>query len=350
MEEKQKSHKIKGRGTSDNPANRFEPIYYDHDNPEDINSSTQFFTDTSKSLITFNKSPDISIDAFINPYRGCEHGCVYCYARPFHEYLGLSAGLDFETKIFVKENAPVLLKKELTGAKWKPQIVGIGGVTDAYQPAERKWQLTRKCLQVFNDFNNPVAIITKNTLVQRDKDILKEMAEKNTVFVLFSITSLNDKIISVMEPRTSRPLLKLKAIEELTKCGIKTGVMIGPVVPGLTDHEIPEIIKQSVNAGAVLARYILIRLPFGVKELFEKWLEMHFSDRKEKVLNRIRSMRDGSLYNPAFFERQRGNGIFAEQTQKVFETACRKNGIEEAQFELTTKYFKNTINSQLSLF
>lgn len=350
MDSAKSTLKIKGRGTTQNPANRFDPVFYDIENPADISSETRFFRDTAKSIITFNSSPDISIDAFINPYRGCEHGCIYCYARPFHEYLGLSAGLDFETRIFVKENAPTLLRKELLKPGWKPQIVGIGGVTDAYQPVERKLEITRKCLKVFSEFANPVAIITKNHLVSRDVDILCDMANKKTAMVLFSITSLDDKIVSCMEPRTSRPKLKLEAMRELSASGIPVGVMIGPVIPGLTDHEIPEIINQSVKAGAQFARYILLRLPHGVKELFEDWLEKHFADRKNKILNRIRSTRDGKLYDSTYFERHRGSGIFAEQIKAIFEKSCKKEGIAGAKLNLTTEYFKTPGLKQLSLF
>ncbi len=345
--------KIKGRGSSFNPANRFDKIDFIPDEEfykDETKPKTEFFKDTSKTIITYNTSPDINFEASINPYRGCEHGCVYCYARPNHEHLGLSAGLDFETKIFVKENAPELLKKELSSKKWKPQTIAISGVTDCYQPCEKHFEITRRCLEILNEFSNPVGIVTKNHMVTRDIDILKELAEINAAVVMISITTLDSTLARLMEPRTSQPQLRLKAIKQLTENGIPVGVLIAPVIPGLTDHEIPKIIEKAVEAGAEYAGYVMLRLPFGVKDIFTSWLEQHYPGKKSKVLNRVMSVRDGKLYSPQFFNRQKGEGVFAEQVAKMFEIACRKNGIDKNRVNLSTDKFNNPYKKQLELF
>lgn len=345
--------KIKGRGSSFNPANRFDKIDFIPDEEfykDETKPKTEFFKDTAKTIIAYNSSPDINFEASINPYRGCEHGCVYCYARPNHEHLGLSAGLDFETKIFVKENAPELLKKELSSKKWKPQTIAMSGVTDAYQPCEKHFEITRRCLQVLNEFSNPVGIVTKNHMVTRDIDILKELAEINAAIVMISITTLDSTLARLMEPRTSQPELRLKAIKQLTENGIPVGVLVAPVIPGLTDHEIPQIIEKAVEAGAKYAGYVMLRLPFGVKDIFTNWLEQHYPGKKSKVLNRVMSVRDGKLYVPEFFNRQKGEGIFAEQVAKMFEIACRKNGIDKNRVNLSTDKFNNPYKKQLELF
>lgn len=345
--------KIKGRGSSENPTNRFEKIDFTIDEEEIENlkkPKTTFYKDNTKSIIAYNQSPDIGFEASINPYRGCEHGCIYCYARPTHEYLGLSAGLDFETKIFVKENASELLSKKLSSRKWKPKPIAISGVTDCYQPAEKHFKVTRDCLSVLAEFRNPVGIVTKNYLVTRDIDILKDLAKHNAAMVVISITTLDSKLAGTMEPRTSQPFLRLKAIEKLSNNGIPTMVLIAPVIPGLTDHEIPKIIENSVNAGATSAGYVMLKLPYGVKELFTNWLERHFPDRKNKVLNRIKSVRDGKLNINEFFKRQVGEGIFAEQVKKIFEVACRKAGIEGNKINISTVSFRKTDKNQLQLF
>ena len=345
--------KIKGRGSSSNPANRFDKIDFIPDEEfykDETKPKTEFFKDTSKTIITYNKSPDINFEASINPYRGCEHGCVYCYARPNHEHLGLSAGLDFETKIFVKENAPELLIKELSSKKWKPQTIAISGVTDCYQPCEKHFEITRRCLEILNEFRNPVGIVTKNHMVTRDIDILKELAEINAAVVMISITTLDSTLARLMEPRTSQPELRLKAIKQLTEIGIPVGVLIAPVIPGLTDHEIPKIIESAVEAGAKYAGYVMLRLPFGVKDIFTNWLEQHYPGKKNKVLNRVMSVRDGKLYVSEIFNRQKGQGVFAEQVAKMFEIACRKNGIDKNRVNLSTDKFNNPYKKQLELF
>jgi DNA repair photolyase len=345
--------KIKGRGSAENPRNRFEKIEY---MPTDLGKEemsipkTAFYKDSSRTIITYNDSPDVGFDASINPYRGCEHGCIYCYARPTHEYLGLSAGLDFETKIFVKEDAPELLRREFSSLKWQPRPVAISGVTDPYQPAESHFGITRACLKVFEEFRNPVGIVTKNNLVTRDIDILKELTKHQAAVVAVSITTLNPKLARVMEPRASQPSLRLKAIQKLAANGIPVIVMVAPVIPGLTDHEIPVIIEKSVEAGAIKAGYVMLRLPYGVGELFQSWLDKHFPDRKNKILSRIRMLRGGKLNSTEFYERMRGEGFFADQVEKLFKISCRRAGIAGNDIHLSSKAFRRPNCQQLAFF
>src|SRR5438309_1236092 len=313
---------LHARGAADNPPNRFEKIALQRDpdwnDPDEPAPQTQFFKDRSDSIINYNDSPDVGFEASVNPYRGCEHGCIYCYARPFHEYLGFSAGLDFETKIMVKENAPELLRRELSSPKWKPKVIALSGVTDCYQPVERKLKLTRRCLQVLAEFRNPAVIVTKNHLVTRDADVLRELARHNAAAVFISVTTLDADLRKVMEPRTSPPAGRLSAIESLSKAGIPVGVLVAPVIPGLTDHETPSIIAAAARAGARFAGYVVLRLPHGVGPLFEAWLERQFPEKREKVLNRIRAVRGGALYDARFGKRMTGEGIFAEQIEALF--------------------------------
>src|SRR5437870_3066830 len=252
---------IRGRGAAENPVNRFERVAYERDvdwnEPDDPAPKTQFYRDASASVITYNDSADVGFSASITPYRGCEHGCIYCYARPYHEYLGFSAGLDFETKIMVKENAPELLRRELSSPKWTPRVIALSGVTDCYQPVERKLKLTRRCLQVLAEFRNPAVVITKNHLVTRDLDVLLELARHNAAAVFISVTTLDMELRKVMEPRTSPPASRLSAIEMLSKAGVPAGVLVAPVIPGLTDHEMPSIIAAAVQAGAQFAGYVV---------------------------------------------------------------------------------------------
>ncbi len=343
---------FKGRGSAENPGNRFEKIDFipsEEEIAEGLSPSTVFYKDTTRSIITYNDSPDVGFNAGINPYRGCEHGCIYCYARPGHEYLGLSLGLDFETKIFVKEKAPELLRKELSAKKYQPQTIALSGNTDCYQPAERRFRLTRSCLEVLHEFRNPVGIVTKNYLVTRDIDILEEFASWNGAFVAVSITTLDPKLKNLMEPRTSEPSLRLKAIEKLSNAGIPVIVMVAPVLPGLTDHEIPNIIQSAADAGAMGAGYIMLRLPYGVSDIFSKWLQRHFPDRMDKVLNRIRSIRDGELNSKDFHGRMKGKGIYAEQVKDMFELAKRKAGMKNNMIELSTDHFRRPGGTQLNL-
>jgi len=342
------------RGAGSNPANRFEKIHFepdaDWDPEEDPLPRTQFLKDRTSTLITYNDSPDIGSEASINPYRGCEHGCIYCYARPFHEYLGFSSGLDFETKIMVKEDAPKLLREELSSPKWKPQVIAMSGVTDPYQPIERRLKLTRGCLEVLAEFRNPVAIVTKNNLVTRDLDLLAELAGCQAAAVFISVTTLDTELRKAMEPRTSPPLARLAAIRALSQMGIPTGVFVAPVIPGLTDHEIPAIVAAAADAGAKFAGYVTLRLPYAVAPLFEEWLTNHFPQKQEKVLNRIRALRGGKLNDPNFGSRMRGSGIFAEQIHDLFNVACRKAGIEGLRTNLSAAAFRRPAGQQLTLF
>jgi DNA repair photolyase len=344
----------RGRGAPANPPNRFEPLSYARDpeqlDPDDPALETQFFKDTSRSIIAYNDSPDVGFDASINPYRGCEHGCIYCYARPTHEYLGFSAGLDFESKILVKEDAPQLLRRELSSPRWQPQVLAISGVTDPYQPIERRLHLTRRCLQVLAEFRNPVVIITKNHLVTRDVDVLQELAQHRAARVFLSITTLHGSLSRVMEPRASHPTRRLAAIETLSQAGVPTGVLVAPVIPGLTDHELPSIVTAAAAAGAASAGYVTVRLPHGVGALFEQWLSQHFPDRQDKILHRIRALRGGKLNDPDFGSRMRGKGIFAEQIEALFALACRKAGIDGRGPALSTTAFRVPPQAQLSLF
>jgi len=345
---------IQGRGASVNPANRFAALHLEPDPEERPGDevpalTTKYYRDSTRTIIAHNDSPDVGFESSINPYRGCEHGCIYCYARPTHEYLGFSAGLDFESRIMVKEEAPELLAKELSAPRWKPQVLIMSGVTDPYQPIERRLQLTRRCLEVLARFRNPVAIITKNQLVTRDTDLLGELAAHQAAAVNISVTSLDPKLQRVLEPRTSSPRARLEAIARLRTAGIPVGVMVAPVIPGLTDHELPAILQAAAEAGAQFAGYIVVRLPYAVAPLFERWLEEHFPDRKEKVLGRIRHLRGGERLNdPRFKSRMRGEGIFAEQIAALFEVGCRRAGLGQRP-GLSATAFRRP-NEQLSLF
>ncbi len=349
---------IRGRGASWSPANRFEKLHVDlgdsdvvqigQDDVERPRRDTQYFRDGTKTIISRNNSPDVGFETSVNPYRGCEHGCIYCYARPTHEYLGFSAGLDFESKIMVKMDAPELLKVELESPLWKPQVLVMSGVTDPYQPVERKLRITRGCLEVLARFRNPVAIITKNGLVTRDLDLLHELATYNAAAVNISVTSLDSKLQRVLEPRTSLPEARLDAISQLRAAGIPTGVMVAPIIPGLTDHEVPRILEACAKAGAQFAGYTIVRLPWAVAPLFEHWLEERFPDRKEKILGRIRDLRgNGRLNNSQWRTRMTGEGIFAEQIASLFEIGCRRVGIAERP-TLSTAAFRPT-REQLTL-
>jgi DNA repair photolyase len=351
---------IHGRSASWNPANRFEKLHVDlgdadvvqidPTDPEEEKPrrTTQFFRDLTKTIIARNDSPDVGFETSVNPYRGCEHGCIYCFARPTHEYLGMSAGLDFETKIMVKADAAKLLEQELSSPKWKPQVVVISGVTDPYQPVERKLRITRSCLEVLAKFRNPVAMITKNRLVTRDIDVLGELASDNAAAVNVSVTSLDPEIQRVMEPRTSSPSARLEAVAALNAAGIPVGVMVAPIVPGLTDHEVPRIVEACAKAGAQFAGYTIVRLPWAIAPLFEHWLDEHFPDKKEKVLSRIRHIRNGKINDPRWGFRTKGDGIFAEQIASMFEVSCRRYGIGDRP-ELSTAAFRR-VTPQMDLF
>lgn len=341
----------RGRGATENPPNRFEKLSYQPDpSGDEGEAKTQWLKDASRSAINYNDSPDVGFDASVNPYRGCEHGCVYCYARPTHEYLGFSSGLDFETKILVKEEVPELLRRDLSSPSWKPQVLAFSGVTDPYQPVERRLGLTRKCLEVLAEFRNPVAVITKNHLVTRDVDVLTELARHRAVAVFLSVTTLEPDLARIMEPRASTPELRLEAIRTLAQADIPVGVMVAPTLPGLTDHEMPAIIASAAEAGARFAGYVVLRLPYAVKSLFERWLDDHMPERKAKVLNRVRDVRGGKLNDPRFGSRMRGDGIFAEEIAKLFKASCRRAGILGRHPDLSTDAFRRLSSGQLSFF
>src|SRR5215470_9668572 len=349
---------IRGRGASWSPANRFEKLHVDLNDLDLIDidrgtektprRQTQYFRDGTKSIITRNSSPDVGFETSLNPYRGCEHGCIYCYARPTHEYLGFSAGLDFESKIMVKTNAPELLRSELESPRWEPQTLVLSGVTDPYQPVERKLQTTRGCLEVLAQFRNPVSIITKNHLVTRDIDILRELAACNAAAVNVSVTSLDPTLQRVLEPRTTSPQGRLDAVEQLRAAKIPIGVVVAPIIPGLTDHEVPNILDTCAKAGAQFAGYSIVRLPWAVAPLFEHWLEEHFPDRKEKVLGRIRHLRGNRLNNSKWHTRMTGEGIYAEQIASLFKVGCQRAGIGQRP-TLSCKSFRRS-TMQLPLF
>ena len=340
----------RGRGARKNPPNRFETTHHelglaeveeDEDYLDTLTRPpTEFLPDTSRSIVAKNDSPDVGFEVSLNPYRGCEHGCIYCYARPTHEYLGFSAGLDFETKIMVKHDAPELLRKALSSPKWQPRVLGLSGVTDAYQPIERRLELTRRCLAVLAEFRQAVTIITKNRLVTRDIDLLKELAQHNAAGVFVSVTSLDEALIGRLEPRTTRPRGRLNTIAALAAAGIPTGVMVAPVIPGLTEHEIPSILKAAAQAGARSAGYTLVRLPLGVAGLFEDWLGQHFPDRKDKVLARIRATRGGRLNDSRFGVRMSGEGNAAVMIAQVFRGACRRAGLNLYPWPVTATAFR----------
>ena len=346
---------LKGRGTAANPQNRFERSAYApdpdpqlpaHDDSKGPGPAaeriplTQYIPDRTRSIIATNNSPDIPFVASINPYRGCSHGCIYCYARPTHEYLGMSAGLDFETRILVKHDAAALLRAELSFRKWVPQVIAISGVTDCYQPAEREFRITRQCLEVLLDFRNPAGIITKNHLVTRDIDIFRQLAEFDCIQVYISITTLDPSLTRIMEPRTSVPRERLRAVRELVAAGIPAGVMVAPVIPALTDHELPKILEAAREAGATTAGFVPLRLPFVVKDLFSEWLERHFPDRRNKVLNRIRALRGGRLNDPNTGTRMHGEGIWADQIAQTFKLHVKRLGFNEKVHHRSASHFR----------
>jgi DNA repair photolyase len=346
-----------GRGAARDLPNRFQALALDLDpdvvqgNPEDEaqpNPKTLFLDDTTESIIARNDSPDIGFGASLNPYRGCEHGCAYCYARPTHEYLGFSAGLEFETRIMVKRRAPELLRRELSSSKWQPQALAMSGVTDCYQPAERHFRITRGCLEVLAEFRNPVSIITKNFLVTRDLDVLKRLAAFDAVHVFVSITTLNADLAARMEPRASRPAHRLRAIEMLAKAGVPVGVLVAPIIPGLNDREIPAVLEGARAAGATSAGYTMLRLPYGVKDVFAEWLKEHFPERLDRILGTVRSVRNGKLNVSDFGSRMRGEGPYAEQVAQMFHVFRERLGFGHMR-DLRTEHFQRPGATQLTL-
>ncbi len=347
---------IRGRGASFNPPNRFEQL---HLQPVEIELPpgeelpllrTTFFRDTSKTILARNDSPDIPFSYSLNPYRGCEHGCIYCYARPSHEYLGFSAGLDFESKIMVKLDAPRLLEETFSRKRWVPQMVALSGNTDCYQPAERHLRLTRQCLEVFLRFRNPVSIVTKNSLITRDLDVLTAMARYRIVQVMISITSLDAGVIRKMEPRTSSPEARLAAIESLSSKGIPVGVNVAPVIPGLTDEEIPSILRAAADRGATSASYILVRLPGQVRQLFMEWVRREFPDRASRIISRIRDTRSGELSDSGFGSRMSGQGPVALAIADLFGLTTARLRLDSRWCGLDSGAFLNRDSNQMDLF
>lgn len=342
---------VKGRGAQSNPANRFEKNHkvlepeFEWDSPS---PRTEFIRDASKSIVSENDSPDIPFRYSVNAYRGCEHGCAYCYARPTHEYLGFSAGVEFETKILVKERAPELLRKKLMSRSWTGEQITFSGNTDCYQPAERKYELTRKCLEVMAEFRNPVGIITKNRLVTRDVDIFKELAQYHAILVFISVTTLDHELGGTLEPRTSRPEARLAAIRELAQAGIPVGVNVAPIIPGLTDHELPKILKACAEAGAKYAGYTLLRLPLAVSPIFQEWLRTHRPEKETKVLEAIKSIRGGKMNVSEFGARMKGQGAFADNVRQMFKIYTKKAGLNEERVQLSSEHFVRP-GDQLSL-
>lgn len=334
----------RGRGTGLNPMNRFEEIVYERDEAADPAEEpaprTRFFKDATRSILVKNDSPDIPFTYSLNPYRGCEHGCSYCYARPYHEYLGLSAGLDFETMIFVKEDAPALLAKELAKPGWEPQCVAMSGVTDCYQPVERRLKVTRGCLEVFADARNPVGIVTKNALVARDADLLAELARWGAARVYISVTTLDPELARRLEPRASRPADRLAAMRTLADAGVPVGVMAAPMILGLNDHELPRILEAAADHGATGAGYVPLRLPYAVKDVFLDWVSQHYPDRRAKVESQIRAIRGGELNDKEFGSRMRGSGVFADHLQALFSVSRKRHGLDRDRAPMEASHFR----------
>lgn len=340
----------KGRGALSNPEGRFESRRHDDfddgwktdaDDEELPPLETVVRPDPARSLISRNQSPDIPFDQSINPYKGCEHGCIYCYARPSHAYLNLSPGLDFETKLFYKQHAAELLEQELRRPGYKPLPITIGANTDPYQPIERGLKVTRSILEVLQRFRHPLSIITKSHLVTRDADILGEMARDNLAVVMVSITTLDSELKRSLEPRAASPGSRLKAVETLTKAGVPVGVMTAPIIPMVNDAEMEHILEAAAAAGAIGAGYVLLRLPYELKELFQEWLTAHYPLKAEHVMSLIRQSRGGKEYQSGFGTRMRGTGEYAELIAQRFALACKRHSLGwSARMRLSSQHFR----------
>lgn len=354
--------RIKGRGAIANPANPFEKYHLEDDpewleemarDPEAVPPSprTVLYTDDTQTLITKNTSPDLSFEYSLNPYRGCEHGCSYCYARRYHEFLGWSSGLDFESKLLIKPRAPALLRAELSSPRWIPARLACSGVTDCYQPVERRLRITRGCLEVLAEFRHPVAVITKNHLITRDADLLAELAKWNAGAALLSITSLDSTLAAALEPRASSPRMRLAALRTLSEAGVPAGVSVAPIIPGLNDHEMPAILEAARDAGASFATYTIVRLPGSVSDVFQQWLARHVSpEASDKIIRRIREMRDGKLNELRPRIRMRGEGEMADQINRLFKITARKLGLTKMRPEITADNFRRIQPGQMELF
>jgi DNA repair photolyase len=337
---------MRGRGARSNISGRYETLGRElfDDGWDSLAEAPRLRTtvieENAKQAITRNESPDISFDRSVNPYRGCEHGCSYCYARPTHAYMGLSPGLDFESKLFAKTNAAELLRAELSAAGYVPRTLALGTNTDPYQPIERQHRITRRLLEVLAEFNHPVGIVTKSALVLRDLDILKPMAERGLVKVAISVTSLDPKLARGMEPRAATPARRLATIEMLAAAGIPTAVMVAPVIPAVNDAEIEAILKAAHAAGASEAGYVMLRLPLEVREVFQEWLRSDLPDREAKVMSLVKSVRDGRAYDATFGRRMTGTGPYAWTIGRRFELACQRLGLNLSRTKLATHLFE----------
>jgi DNA repair photolyase len=336
-----------GRGTLLNPASRFDRLSIEPDpeagaaGEDDRPLHTEFLRDDSRSCITRNDSPDLPFEYTLNPYRGCEHGCIYCFARPYHEYLGLSAGLDFETRIIVKPDAADLLRQELGRRAWHGAPLGLSGVTDCYQPVERRLQLTRKCLEVMVECRQPVGVVTKSALVARDADLLADLARDHAAEVCLTVTTLDEPLRRALEPRAATSDARLDAVARIAARGVPVGVLVSPVIPGLTDHEIPRILRRAREAGATYSHFQMLRLPHGVGALFDEWLTRHVPDRKEKILGRLRQVRLGCLPDARFGHRMRGDGPMADLAVQLFDRARTRFGLADAPRPLSSAAFRH---------
>jgi DNA repair photolyase len=348
----------RGRGAQSNASGRFEAhanVAFD-DGWQSLEELPPFKTtvavDTARKVITRNDSPDISFDRSINPYRGCEHGCVYCFARPTHAFLGLSPGLDFEAKLFMKPDAPELLERELSAPGYVPRTIAIGTNTDPYQPIERRYELMRRILEVLERAGHPVGIVTKSALIVRDIDILARMAKRNLAKVAISVTTLDAKLSRIMEPRAPTPARRLEALRELAASGVPTSAMVAPVIPAINDADIERILDAVATAGVQGAGYVLLRLPLEVRDLFREWLTTNFPDRAQHVFTLIKQMRGGKDYDSTFGKRMKGEGPYAWMIGRRFETACARLGLNAQKVQLTTEHFRSPRPrpEQLSLF
>jgi len=346
---------FKGRGAQINPHNHFHKNVYVKafdegiDDWEESDHKTSFIFESSKTIVNKVDSPDVGMAYSLNPYQGCEHGCTYCYARNSHQYWGYSAGIEFERKIIVKKDAPALFKNFLEKKGWDAATISLSGNTDCYQPAERKFKLTRQLLEIALEYKQPIGMITKNSLILRDRDILQEMAKLNLCMVYVSINSLNEDLRQVMEPRTTTAKQRLKIVEELSKAGIPMGVMVAPLVPGLSDHEIPKILKAVANAGAIKAGYTVVRLNGAIAQIFEDWLRKNFPDRFDKVWHMIQSCHGGRVNDSRFGDRMRGEGNIAKIISDNFRLHARLNGLNKSEIILNHSLFK-VPNDQMTLF
>ena len=348
----------RGRGARSNQVGRFEPHARESidDGWDGLGGlapfKTEVYRETAKSIIASNDSPDISFDQSINPYRGCEHGCIYCFARPTHCYLGHSAGLDFETKLYAKVNAATLLEQELGHARYVPKVIALGAVTDPYQPIEREHRLTRTLLEVLDRASHPVGIVTKSALVLRDIDVLARLAKRDLVKVAISVTTLDRQIARKMEPRAATPAKRIEAIQGLAAAGVPVAVMVAPIIPALNDSEIESILAAARHAGASEAGYVLLRLPLELKALFREWLASEFPERAHRVINLLRSMHGGKDYTPEWRTRQRGKGPYADQIALRFRLAVNRLGLNERNLKLRTDLFQRPVatGDQLALF